>query len=171
MFRNYFSIAIRNIHRNKVHSFINIIGLALGLASFILIMLFVLDELSYEDFHLKANRIYRISPANYARTAPLLAPTLKADFPEIESVARLHRYSGIMKYDNKSLYERKTFFAPQDFLNMVTLEFTQGNMEGALSEPYQAVISESVSEKYFGTKDGLGKVLMFLDRRWACSCS
>lgn len=163
MFRNYFAIAIRNIHRNKVHSFINIIGLALGLASFILIMLFVLDELSYEDFNLKANRIYRISPANYARTAPLLAPTLKADFPEIESVARLHRYSGIMKYDNKSLYERKTFFAPQDFLNMVTLEFTQGNMEGALSEPYQAVISESVAEKYFGNKEGLGKVLMFLD--------
>jgi len=163
MFRNYFAIAIRNIVRNKVHSFINIVGLALGLASFILIMLFVTDELGYEKFHLKADRIYRISPEDYVRTAPLLAPTLKSDFPEIESVARLQRYSGIMKYGDKSLYERKTFFAPQEFVNMVTLEFTQGNIEGALNNPYEAIISESVAEKYFGTKDGLGKVLIFLD--------
>ena len=91
MFGNYFAIAIRNIVRNKVHSFINIVGLALGLASFILIMLFVLDEISYEKFHLKADRIYRISPQDYVRTAPLLAPTLRADFPEIESATRLQR--------------------------------------------------------------------------------
>jgi len=163
MFRNYFSIAIRNIQRNKVHSFINIVGLALGLASFILIMLFVIDELSYENFHLKADRIYRVSPANYARTAPLLSPSLKADFPEIESATRLQHYSGIMKYDDKSLFEEKTFFANPDFLNMMTLDFVQGNKEGALNDPYQAVISESIAEKYFGTIDGLGKVLMFLD--------
>ena len=163
MFRNYFAIAIRNIHRNKVHSFINIIGLALGLASFILIMLFVLDELSYENFHLKADRIYRISPANSVRTAPLLSPTLKADFPEIESATRLQHYSGIMKDNDKSLFEEKTFFANPDFLNIMTLDFVLGNKEGALDDPYQAVISESVAEKYFGTKDGLGKVLIFLD--------
>ena len=163
MFKNYLSIAIRNIVRNKVHSFINIMGLAFGLASFILIMLFVTDELSYENFHLKADRIYRVSPEDYVRTAPLLAPTLKFDFPEIESIARLQRYSGIMKYEDKSLFEKRTFFAPQDFLNMVSLEFTQGNMQEALNEPYKAIISESVAEKYFGTKEGLGKVLTFLD--------
>ena len=83
MLRNYFATAVRNLSRNKIYSLINITGLAIGLASFILISLFVLDELSYENFHENADRVYRVSPADYVRTAPLLAQTLKQDFPEI----------------------------------------------------------------------------------------
>ena len=118
MLKNYLLIALRSLSKQKSFSLINIIGLSVGMAAFLLIALFIQDELSYEYFHTKANRIYRLSPPNYARTAPLLAPTVKTEFPEVESAIRLKGFGGIVKYGDISYAENNLAFASQDIINM-----------------------------------------------------
>ncbi|MDX1939519.1 MAG: ABC transporter permease [Saprospiraceae bacterium] len=162
MIKNYIQFAFRNLFKQKTYSFINIAGLAVGMACFILIALFVQDELSFENFHAKAERLYRISTPISARTAPLLAPTLKQDIPEVESAVRLLRYFGTIHSENQQFNEDKLFFAEPDFLNMFSLDFEAGLTTPNLEAPNTILVSESIAKKYFGEQNALGKIL-FLD--------
>lgn len=156
-------IALRNLLRNKSFSIINIAGLSVGMAAFLLIALFIEDELSYENFHHKVERIYRLAPPNYARTAPLLSPTIKAEFPEVESAVRLKRYGGIIKQGNLSFSEDDLVFASQDILNMFSFDFIAGNPGGSLTEPNTVILNEDHALKYFNSTQVIGRQLVFLD--------
>ncbi|MFC1563415.1 ABC transporter permease [candidate division KSB1 bacterium] len=174
MFRNYFKIALRNIQRQKAFSIINISGLAIGIACFIIIMLYVRFEFSYDDFHEKKDRIYRIylhwtklkymSSNYYAITAAPMAPAMKEEFPEIVSSVRVHDVNDVLfTYENNSFYE-KGIFADEDFLMMFSFELLKGSKESALTEPNSIIISKKLAKKYFGDEDPMNKILKYNKR-------
>jgi ABC-type antimicrobial peptide transport system permease subunit len=167
MFINYLKIALRNIKRHKGYSFINIVGLAVGMACCILIFLWVRDELSYDKFHKNVNDIYRVVFADHStgqtvhswRTPPPLAPMMKETFPGIEDSTRLHiRESILVKYQDKSLREAAGF-ADAPVFKIFTFNFVKGNPESAFRNPYSVVITETMAQKYFGSQNPLGKRL------------
>lgn len=171
MLQNYFKVALRNLYRNKVYSAINIAGLALGVASCILIFLYVQDELSYESHFTKAERIVRVAGEiehegqvnKFALSAPILAPTLQKDYPELEHVTQLlHTGKQTIWYKGKSFNEDKLLFADSAFFEVFDYEFLAGNPATALDAPRTIVLSEQMAIKYFGTADqALNKVLQF----------
>jgi putative ABC transport system permease protein len=168
MLKNYIKIALRNIKRNKGYSFINIAGLAVGMACCLFILSYVLYEFSYDTFHKDANRIYRVAmefrakdqPVKYAAaTPPPVAPAILDNFADVESAVRITQGSGIVKYGEKQFFEDRIFYADQSFFNVFTFPIIKGNPETALKEPYTAVLTESISEKYFGSEDPVGKTI------------
>ncbi len=170
MIKNYFKIAWRNLWRNKAFSFINIFGLSIGIATCLVIMLFVQDELSYDRYNKKADQIVRVifrasingEKINEANVMPPVAQTLLADYPEVQQATRV-RSGGLplVTYDNKTFKENGFVFADSNFFQVFTLPFLKGNAATALTQPNTLVISEATSEKYFGKNDPLGKVLSF----------
>ncbi len=168
MLRNYLRIALRNLTNYKIYSVINIVGLAVGIACFIMIMLFVRDELSYDRYNGHADRIFR--PAFTAtfngreiRSALSPAPmgaTIYHDFPEVLEYARMH-YEGscAIRYHNKTFIEQKFFWADSSLFDVFTLPFVAGNPKTALVQPNTVVITESTARKYFGNENPLGKIL------------
>lgn len=163
MIKHYLLIAIRHLFWNKLYTGINLIGLSIGMACFILIAMFVWDEKSYDAFHEKANRIYRISPPDYARTAPRLASSLEGFIPEIEHAIQLKGGSGVMKYQDKQFFEEEYMFVKPEIFKVFSFEFKQGTPENALSEPNSMVINERLALKYFGQTDVLGETLTYQD--------
>jgi putative ABC transport system permease protein len=171
MLKNHFKIAIRNLAKHKTYSVINILGLAIGIACFILIALWVRDEMSYDAYHVNAGRIYRVvidfvsehGVHDFARTAPLYAPTLEKDFPEIERAARFKTYGGVMKYGDNTFQENDMLIADPAVLQMFTFPFLKGDPATALSEPKSLVLSESMAQKYFGEENPLGKIILLND--------
>jgi ABC-type antimicrobial peptide transport system permease subunit len=167
MFNNYFKITWRNIVRQKGNSFINIIGLAIGITCSILILLWVQDELSYDRFHENAKDIYRVVENQYyaggetfpvAVTPSALAPAMKEQFPEIIQSTRFSFRSLTIKY-NESIFTEGVAFADPDIFVIFTIPFIKGDLKTALSEPYSIVLTESAVTKYFGDEEPLGKVL------------
>ena len=171
MIKNYFKIALRNILKNKVYSFINISGLAIGLAGFILISILIKNELGYENFNKKIDRIYRIveiqnqngiGKLNVAVTMGPLSPALKNYFPEIESSARLKPIPSVFcKIGSEGFYEDKLSFADPSVFDIFTIPFVEGNPQTALSAPHSLVISQSIAKKYFGNENPVGKAILF----------
>jgi len=169
MLRNYFKIAFRNLWKNKGYSAINILGLAAGLATCLLIILYVWDELSYDKFHEKADRIYRVdSDIKFGGTDMKLAvcsdpmgATLKKDYPQVEQFTRIYASEGskLIKKGNEFINEPKIAFADSTFFDVFTFPLIAGNPKTALNDPNTAVISESGAKKYFGTIDALGKII------------
>ncbi len=169
MLRNYFKIALRNLTRNKVFSFINIAGLAIGLAGFVLISTYIKNELSYDNFHPNAERIFRpveiqrppgIDRQDVAVTMGPLAPALLADFPEIENATRIMPIgTTFCRFGEKGFYEESVAVADEAFFDIFGVNFLQGNPETALVNPNSVVISEEVAEKYFPEGGGLNEVL------------
>ncbi len=169
MFRNYFKIAWRNLWKNKAFSAINIIGLASGLAVCLLIVLYVVDELSYDKYNKNADRIYRLdadiyfnnTSAIFAVAPDPLAPTLKRDFPEIEEAVRLNYQSDILvKKDNQNVQDHNAVFADSTFFKVFTVPMIQGNPETALKDPNSIVIDETTAKKYFNSTNVIGKTLV-----------
>jgi putative ABC transport system permease protein len=165
MFRNYIKVAFRHIKRRKVYSFINVLGLTIGMACFILIGLWVKDELSFDRFHRNKDRIYRIlnrtqngntsSSITYA-----IGPALKAGYPEVEDSCRVWLWYGShVKYQDKIYAERNIYLADPAFFQIFSFPFIKGNPETALADRYSIVLTEEVAEKYFGDEDPIGKVL------------
>ncbi|MCK5075148.1 MAG: ABC transporter permease, partial [Calditrichia bacterium] len=142
MFKNYLKIAIRNLVKNKVYSFINILGMAIGLACFILISTFIKNELNYDNFHENAERIYRpvevqhnpgVATQDVAVTMGPLAAALKNDFPEIESAARMMPVGEIFfKYGDKGYYEDKISFVDAEILDIFTIPDIKGDIQNTL---------------------------------------
>ena len=162
MFKNYLKIAFRNILRNKAYSAINIGGLALGLAAFWLITLYIADELSYDRFNTNAGRITRVVQHarwadNEMHTAPTsapFAPALMAEFPEIEEATRiLTEGNGIITYKEKTLKVDDIIFADDNIFKVFTLPFLFGDAASALTTPQAIVINESLAIKLFGNAE------------------
>lgn len=168
MLKNYIKIAFRNITRHKIYSFINIVGLAVGMAACILIFLWVQDELSYDRFHENADNIYRVVENQYysgqepfpvAVTPAPLAEYLKNEYPEIVNAIRLHRASRVLTYEQKMFRERNIIATDPAILEMFTFPLLKGNPETALSEPQSIILTEAMAKKYFGSADPMGKIL------------
>ncbi len=169
MINNYFIIAWRNLLKNKTFSLINIIGLASGLACFILIALYVADELSYDRYNLKANQIYRVNSdllfggnnLHLAVTPDPLGEILKKDYPQVEEYVRFYNSNGyrMIKKGNEYIREDNVAHADSTLFNVFTFNFIAGEPKTALSDPNSVVITKSVALKYFGTTDVVGKSL------------
>jgi len=169
MLNNYLKIAVRNIKRYKAYSTINILGLAVGMACCILILLWVQDELSFDGFHEKGKNIYRIIPTVsgevWTSSPWALLENLKRDYPEIERGSWYVYTVGSISYRENTFRERIALVAP-DFLEMFTFPFISGNPQTALSDISSIVISERTVLKYFGNEDPIGKTIR-LDNRVA----
>jgi putative ABC transport system permease protein len=169
MFKNYIKTALRNIRRNKLYSVLNIAGLALGVTCSLLILLYVQDELSYDKFHTKSDRIFRICTVidlkdrhmNFASTAHVQGPMFKDEFPEIEDFVRFNYYGSrrVIKYKDRSFTEEKFIWVDNSIFNIFSFKLLKGDPEGALVEPNTVVITEEMAKKYFGQEDPLGKNL------------
>ena len=172
MLSNYLKIALRNIKRNKVHSGINILGLATGMACFFLIMFFVRWELSYDSFHEKADRLFRVIVKSNDGTFNLgkttmgvipspMAATMAEEFPEVIRVTRVHRARNFLfKYTEKKFVETGLYADP-NFLKIFSFPLAKGNAETALREPLTMVVTEELGKKIFGDDDPVGKTLIF----------
>src|SRR5438445_1635277 len=162
MLRNYFTIAFRNLKKHKVFSLVNIVGLAVGLAVFWLMALYIADELSFDRWEDNADRIYRVVhsgewPGGQFRLAPTsapFAPTLKKDFSEIEEAARIDpEGGGTLLYQDKKIEAGDILFADNSFLTIFQLPLLRGESNHALSTPNSIVLTQSLAEKIFGDID------------------
>jgi putative ABC transport system permease protein len=160
MFRNYLKVALRNLWKNKGFSAINIIGLAVGIAVCLLITLYVIDELRYDKYNEKADRIYRVDGdiqfgGNHfilAVAADPMGPTLKKDFPQVEQYVRFRGYGGfLVKKGTQNVQEDKVIYADSTLFDVFTLPIIEGDPKTALTAPHSIVITESVAKKYFNT--------------------
>ncbi|MGB3467105.1 MAG: ABC transporter permease [Cyclobacteriaceae bacterium] len=175
MLGNYFKVTYRNIFRQKVFSALNVTGLAIGLICFILIYLFIQDELSYDRFHTKSDRIYRVlehfeseGVGEHSASQPFpTGPTLKSEFPrQVEHAVRLFNFQSptlalANKKQEKAFNESRFFFADSTFLQVFDFELLKGNRQTALDKPNTILITSSMAEKYFGNEDPIGKSLEF----------
>ncbi|MGI8598266.1 MAG: ABC transporter permease, partial [Chitinophagaceae bacterium] len=172
MLKNYFIIAFRNIIRYKFYSLINIFGLAVGMAVCILIFLYVTDELSYDKFHIKKDRIFRVSrewfdhdgktSLHLGHVAPAAAPLLKNDFPGIieQSIRVLTDGNSMVMREDKKLFEDVSFADP-DFFEVFTFKMLEGDPATALREPNSVVLTKAASQRMFGDESPIGKTIKY----------
>ncbi|HTM91390.1 MAG TPA: ABC transporter permease, partial [Flavisolibacter sp.] len=172
MLKNFFKVALRNLWKNKGFSAINIIGLATGLATCLLILLYVLDELSYDRYNKNAERIYRVDNEikfgeNYfdLSVAPaLMGPTMIKELPAIEKMTRLRWYGGfLVKKGTENLKEGRVGYADSTLFDVFTLPMLAGDPKMALKDPHSLVITETIAKKYFNRVDVVGRNLLIND--------
>ncbi len=173
LFRNYLKVTLRSIGRHRSFSFINIFGLALGLSCTLFISLWVLDELSFDRFHEKTERLYRIeSDEEYSgysmhsiTSPPPLAPVLPGEIPEVEAAARFTRFGGMqLRYQDHSFFEPQIRATDTSFFRMFSFPLLKGDPDTALRDPFSIVISRRMAAKYFGEDDPLGCVIQAENR-------
>lgn len=175
MFRNNYIISVRNLMKHKFYSSIKILGLAIGLASVILISSFVYNELTFDQFHKDADRIYRFSEIfsneqgvveEKSASIPFpFGPTFQVDYPDVETVRLYQTFQKtplvVYREGQKSFYEEELFFTDSTFFNIFSFELSQGNPETVLDNPRSLVITESMAKKYFGDEPAMGKTVYF----------
>ncbi|AKD56367.1 cell division protein FtsX [Spirosoma radiotolerans] len=172
MLTNYLKIAWRTLRKQQGFTIINIFGLAVGLACCMLIMLYVLDELSFDRYNAKADRIYRVqsdikfggNDMHFAAAPDPLGPTLKKDYPQVEQFVRLHqRGTWLVKRagETTNLREANITFADSTLFDVFTLPFVSGDPKRALAEPNSVVISESAAKRHFGNQNPIGQPMVF----------
>jgi putative ABC transport system permease protein len=169
MYRNYLKIAFRNLLKHKVFSLINIAGVAIGLACFLLLALYVKDELSYDRYHTHADRIYRLSRTFLSKdgtvslrlghTAPPFGPLIKQDFPEVEQTVRLLETGGLVRYGENVFNEEDIFAAEPSLFKVFSFDVLNGNQDKALENPLSIMFSRPMAEKYFGKENPVGKTV------------
>jgi putative ABC transport system permease protein len=168
MLKNYFKIAFRNLWRHRVFSFINIMGLTVGMTACLLIFLYVRFELSYDKFHSKADRIYRIVAdiKTPTETIPSSGPAwavpghLKFDFSEIEAFTRVMPDNLLLRKGDIKFNEPNSIWADSAFFQIFSFKLLKGDARTALKEPYSVVLTESTAKKYFGKADPLGQTIL-----------
>jgi putative ABC transport system permease protein len=174
MIHNYLKIALRNIKKHKGYSFINIFGFAIGITCCLLILMYVVDELSYDQFYPNADRIYRVAHHGVlndrvdhtARSSPPLAKVLAEEFPEVEAVIKCRNYGfPVFRYQDKIFSEERVFSVDPAFFEVFAIPFIQGTPETALSLPDALVLTRSMATKYFGDENPLGKIINSDNRR------
>jgi putative ABC transport system permease protein len=175
MLFNYFKIAFRTLLKFRAYTIINLVGLALGLSAGTLILLYVLDEFSFDKFHSKTDRIYRVETkftdtrpggsgnAHYDANGWAVGTTLQKDFPEVEKVLYTRSGSFLMVNSEGKRIRERIHFATPEFFDIFSFELIKGNRERALADPYSVVITESMEKKYFKGEDALNKTLIFQD--------
>jgi len=171
MIKNYFKIAWRNLLKNKTFSAINIFGLSLGIATFLLIVNYLRFEYSFDSFNLKKDRIFRVpmietekggKPQRFAFTFPAVAPALKKDYPEIEEAVRFRKFWGVVNHGEQKFVENgHVFFADPAIFKVFSFKFEKGSPENAFKQLNDAVITHSTEKKYFGTESAIGKALHY----------
>jgi putative ABC transport system permease protein len=178
MFRNYFKIALRNLRRSKAFTAINVAGLALGIATCLLIVLYIQYEMSYDRWNSKSDRIVRVSirgkmqvgELNEASIMPPVAATLQKDFPEIEEATRIMKGgSPRITYGEKTFKEDALAFADSNFFRVFSIPLIKGDPQTALVQPFSVVVSSAVAKRYFGNEDPIGKILQFKDQKAAAT--
>ncbi|MBT6005141.1 MAG: FtsX-like permease family protein [Prolixibacteraceae bacterium] len=153
--------------RNKFYSMINIVGLAIGITACILIMLYVQSELSYDTFHEKADRIYRVNlygvlnddEINQPHTSPPLAKAMQNEIPEVEEAVRLTFAQPVIRHNNDVFNEKRWCFGDANFFKIFSASFINGNPENALSQPNSVVLTESTAMRYFGKDNPIGQFI------------
>ncbi|HXD94484.1 MAG TPA: ABC transporter permease, partial [Bacteroidia bacterium] len=175
MFRNYLLIAYRNLWKDKVSSVINVVGLSIGMACCMLILIYIKDELSYNTTNKNEKNIYRINWTSNingnitpnASTPIPLATVIESDMPQVQQVARLYQRSGGMqvytenKNSDKKFQEQNVHFADNSLFKIFTIPFVAGNLTNALTSPSSVVITDDIAKKYFGTENPIGKTLLY----------
>jgi len=165
MIKNYFKVAIRNLLRNRIFSFINIMGLAVGMTACFLIFQYVRFESGYDAFHSRADRIYRVvgdiktptGTISTGLTVTPVGPNLIKDFPEVEDAVRLWRDGILVHKGDVKFQERSAVFADSSFFKIFDFPLLRGDKRTALTEPMSVVLSETAVKKYFGGTDPLGQ--------------
>lgn len=166
MLKNYLTSAIRNIYRNKATSFINIFSLSIGLACAVIVSMMVIYENSFDDFHENEDRVYRVyTQANRAGNTDFLAPVqypllrkLEESIPEIETTIKVTEFNSLVSYNDKNFYET-VLFTDEEFFEVFSFPLKQGASISVLNDPKSVVLSESISKKYFGDDDPMGKTI------------
>jgi putative ABC transport system permease protein len=172
MLKNMLKITFRNMRKQKIYSSINIIGLVVGMVCCLLILLWIQDELSYDRFHEKADRIVRVTrlwenadgavSLHLGQVAPPIGPLLENDFPEVERAVRILQVDEcLLECGNRCFKENMFFFADEDFFDLFTFEMIQGDPQLALRDPFTMVITDEMARKYFGSDEALGKTIRF----------
>jgi len=167
VFKNYLKITLRNLLRQKLYSFITIFGLSVGITCCLLIMLYVRQELSYDNFYPNSDSVYRIGHkvirpqgVSYSADTPApVAPALKEEYPEIAHITRIYFDSEVLfEHENKRFYENNVIYADPDFFNVFPFRLLKGDSAHLLDTPQSIVITTSTAQKYFGDDDPVGKV-------------
>jgi len=174
MFKNYFKTAVRNLKRNKSFAIINVLGLAVGIAACLLIFLVIRFETSFDKFHSKKDKIYRISSIyetqdgrDYAAGSSFpVAPALRIDFPQIKEVANIFKKGDeqitIEEAGQQKKFQSDVYFAEPEFFNMFDFGWLAGNPKTSLSQPSSAVLTQEIAEKYFGNwRAAIGKTFKY----------
>lgn len=170
MLKNYLKIALRNFYKHKSYSMINTLGLAIGTACCILILMYTTDELSFDNYHEKGDRIYKVlsfstmgaTTRRYATIPPAIAPELVDSIPEVESSVRIYGPFDLgAQNKNRDVELSELYWTDQTFFKIFSHEFIQGNPETVFNNPDSIVMSESLSRRIFGNEDPLGKLLSF----------
>ncbi len=173
MLKNYLTITFRNLWKNKGFTLINIIGLAVGLATCLLILLFVMDEMGYDKYNTKADRVYRVdgdiqfggNRMVCALAPDPMGPTMKKDYPEVEQYTRFRDFGGrfLVKKGNQNFQENRVQYADSSLFEVFTMPMISGDPSVALTNPGSIVLSESMARKYFNSQDVIGKSLLVND--------
>ncbi len=175
MFHNYIKIAVRSLFKTKTVSMINLVGLAIGISSFIMMIAYVFEELSYDNFHTKADRISRAyysyesrgATTNVCRTAFTLKHRLLAEYPEVEKVVRFHKDNNdvaTLAFGDHIFTEEKVFFADPEVFEVFDFEFLSGNQKEPFSSANSIVMTADVAKKYFGDENPIGKTVRYKNR-------
>lgn len=177
MFKNHLKIALRNFSRHKFISFINLFGLTVGTASCLLILIYILHEVSYDKYNDHPENVYRVTrifknretrseSLHLGTVAPPVGPLLKHEFPQIESMTRMLSNSNVsFRFGDKLFTETDVFFTDENVFNIFRIKVVQGNPATALSEPYSIMLSQELATKYFGNNDPMNKVLRLDGRK------
>ncbi|HEY4198167.1 MAG TPA: ABC transporter permease [Mucilaginibacter sp.] len=171
MIKNYLRSAWRNIARHKFISFVNIFGLTTGLTCCLIIVAYIIHELSYDKFNANADRTYRVTRIFYTAPnvenlhltsiAPPFGPLLQNAFPDIQKVTRvLPNGTTVLRYKEKLFNEKNAFFADENFLKVFTLDVLSGDKRTPLNDPYTIMLTEDVAKKYFGNNDPINKTIL-----------
>ncbi len=171
MLKNYLKIALRTLRKHPAYAVINVAGLAVGMACFMLMMLFVQDERGYDRFHDHADRIVRVTShytdetgtRSFARSNPAVGPTLQNDFAEVEHTVRFQRYRAALRYKDRVYTETGLFFAEASVFDVFSFPLVRGDPETALAAPNTVVLTETAAQRYFGDEDPMGKVVVLSD--------
>lgn len=170
MIKNYLLVALRNLIRNRISSLVNIIGLAIGMAAFVLIIQYVRFELSYDDFHEKKEVIYRVQQDRYnkgelttqwAAGCSAVGQALYENFEEVENFTRFQKLDGVFSYGEKKFREEEIYLADTSFFEVFSFRLLKGDLNTILVNPMEMVLSESTARKYFGDSDPVGESLRF----------
>lgn len=167
MIHHYLRFAFRNIKRNKVYPAINIVGLAVSITAFLLMALYIENELNFDSFHKNAKSIYRVADDKQttdillrsAQSAAPVAPALQQDFPEIKEAVRLINTEALIEYNDKLFEERNMFFADANIFKVFSFTMRSGNADNALKDPASIVLTAAMAAKYFGNINPAGKFL------------
>src|ERR1700749_2672781 len=177
MIKSYFKIAWRSLQKNKLYSFVNIIGLTIGIASCLLIGVYLKHELSYDSFNKNADKIVRVTmqfnhggaSQKMACTGTKVGPQFSRMFPEIVNYVRLYKSSKIVKRDNHVFEENNFLYAEPSLFQVFSFKLNKGSIADALSSPDKMVISQTTAKKYFGDEDPVGKILKAGEKNYTIS--